>query len=640
MKTVKSMESMKPGWGGGTSCPPRSSCHLVFTLFILFSSSVPQAPIGGTSSLSGVVVDAQTGKPLDSAQVTIQVNGKSAGDTQTDAAGRFQFSQLAFGAYEVSARLATYLDALYGQKKPGRPGMVIAIAAGQRIADLTIRMTRGGVITGFVLNAAGRPAPGTAVSLLRPQFMQTGPTLNPVAPAGRLAGVSAVTDDRGQYRLWGLAPGECFILAQPGNGYVRVFYPSALMAGQATSVTLQTAEERAGIDIVLPVVPLVGVRGTVTAPGGQVISGGTASLVMDDDRKVRDMYQPRAAVEAGRFAFPNVVPGPYTLLVSSAPPFTDNPPAGTLWGSSRVSVGNVDVNGLNLVLQPGVTVAGRARFEDANPPAAPPSIFLSPVGGTNPLRPGEYLRARLDPQGRFAIGSVPPGQYIVSPQNVTAPWSPHTITQQGRSVLTVPLEVGSTDITDLEIALTSHAPAISGGVRDAAGLAVSDCTVIVFPVDKAAWTTGASVIRTARPASDGQFLISSLFAGAYYVVAVDDVEPEAWFDPRYLEGLAALSTRVVLADGERKAIDLRVVSGGHEGDEGMSSTVFMSSSLHSLHPLQSFQSAMKTFVSVPDASCRFDAKTSFVPSGENIGNPSKVSLNVTCSSPVPSMLMR
>jgi len=40
----------------------------------------------------------------------------------------------------------------------------------------------------------------------------------------------------------------------------------------------------------------------------------------------------------------------------------------------------------------------------------------------------------------------------------------------------------------------------------------------------------------------------------------------------------------------------------------------------------STQSAMKTFVSPWVLALRFEAKTNFLPSGENIGKPSKVSL--------------
>src|SRR5437660_542074 len=52
------------------------------------------------------------------------------------------------------------------------------------------------------------------------------------------------------------------------------------------------------------------------------------------------------------------------------------------------------------------------------------------------------------------------------------------------------------------------------------------------------------------------------------------------------------------------------------------------------------QSAMNTFVSPSTFQFRFDPKTSFFPSGENIGKPSKVSLKVTCSRPLPSRFTR
>ena len=56
-------------------------------------------------------------------------------------------------------------------------------------------------------------------------------------------------------------------------------------------------------------------------------------------------------------------------------------------------------------------------------------------------------------------------------------------------------------------------------------------------------------------------------------------------------------------------------------------------------PVYSTQSAMNTFVSPRVFALRFEAKTSFLPSGENIGKPSNVSLKVMRSSPVPSTLI-
>ena len=51
------------------------------------------------------------------------------------------------------------------------------------------------------------------------------------------------------------------------------------------------------------------------------------------------------------------------------------------------------------------------------------------------------------------------------------------------------------------------------------------------------------------------------------------------------------------------------------------------------------QSAMKMLVSPWDLPCRFEAKTSFFPSGVNIGKPSNVSLKVIRSNPVASVLI-
>src|SRR5690606_32257752 len=48
-------------------------------------------------------------------------------------------------------------------------------------------------------------------------------------------------------------------------------------------------------------------------------------------------------------------------------------------------------------------------------------------------------------------------------------------------------------------------------------------------------------------------------------------------------------------------------------------------------PRSSIQSAMKTFMSPGLEAFRFDAKTSFLPSGLNIGKPLKVPSVVTCS---------
>ncbi|HEU4556637.1 MAG TPA: TonB-dependent receptor [Longimicrobium sp.] len=84
----------------------------------------------GTGTVTGTVLDDQTGRPLS--DVVITVNG-TARRAVTDAAGRFNLTAVPVGARTVSA------------SRPGYTGTAnVTVAAGQG-ADVTIRMRAGGV---------------------------------------------------------------------------------------------------------------------------------------------------------------------------------------------------------------------------------------------------------------------------------------------------------------------------------------------------------------------------------------------------------------------------------------------------------------------------------------------------------------
>ena len=92
---------------------------------------------------------------------------------------------------------------------PNRPGTALVLAEDQRITGLTLRMTRGSAISGVLVDHNGEPFSGANVSAMRNTFVGSGQrSLLPVA--------SAVSDDRGQYRLWGLAAGDYVISANAG----------------------------------------------------------------------------------------------------------------------------------------------------------------------------------------------------------------------------------------------------------------------------------------------------------------------------------------------------------------------------------------------------------------------------------------
>jgi hypothetical protein len=52
--------------------------------------------------------------------------------------------------------------------------------------------------------------------------------------------------------------------------------------------------------------------------------------------------------------------------------------------------------------------------------------------------------------------------------------------------------------------------------------------------------------------------MSSLPAGDYYVAAIADEQSAEWREPKTLDALARIATRVTILEGEHKTVTLRV----------------------------------------------------------------------------------
>jgi hypothetical protein len=258
----------------------------------------PPAPRpAGTARLSGMVVlEGQTPSPVRRALVTITAAELSVPlGAVTDDEVRFTVGDLPAGRFIVTAERKPFLTSSYGATRSEDAGTPIAVAAGQHAPDLRIVLARGAVLSGSIVDMTGEPLPGIRVSVIH-----AGPA---PSPAG-----SAVTDDRGTYRVFGLPPGSYTISAAPparswsgqsavvrerevdaalrdlrqrGSGrssgaaaagglvgppgdpseqprtfgYATTFYPGTPLADGAMSITVASGVERTGLDFVMSVVP-------------------------------------------------------------------------------------------------------------------------------------------------------------------------------------------------------------------------------------------------------------------------------------------------------------------------------------------------------------------------------------------------
>lgn len=163
----------------------------------------------GAGSISGRVLTADTGRPVKRARVTVAGGSRGGRTTTTDDQGRHQIADLSAGTYTVTGSKSGFVDAVYGQRRPQQPGTPLTLADAQAAADIDLRLTRGGVITGRVLDEDGEALARALVTVQRYQYVRGERQLT---PAG-----GDQTDDRGQYRVFGLPPGDYYVSATAGG---------------------------------------------------------------------------------------------------------------------------------------------------------------------------------------------------------------------------------------------------------------------------------------------------------------------------------------------------------------------------------------------------------------------------------------
>ena len=128
-------------------------------------------PLKGNATIRGYITAADTGSPLRRALVrAMSQDGRNSGMALTDGQGRFEIKELLAGRYTLSVTKAGFVTMSYGQRRPDQPGTVLEILEGQLVDKVALKLPRGGVITGTVLDEFGEPVAGAQVNALRMRY--------------------------------------------------------------------------------------------------------------------------------------------------------------------------------------------------------------------------------------------------------------------------------------------------------------------------------------------------------------------------------------------------------------------------------------------------------------------------------------
>jgi hypothetical protein len=578
------------------------------------ASAGPQGPV--TSIRGGIDMPGGGGRP-GTGGGTQSVRGGIAGgglglsrSAVTDDQGRFLIDHLPAGRYTLNANRSQYLAASYGQKRPGRPGTTVSLAEGQRL-EIRWPLVRGGVIAGTVFADDGEPAAAARIQVLRFGFnngirrlMQTGGTSSDDRGVYRVFGlqpgeyiiavtpnpadlltrerldadratieraIAAAGANRGGATMVTIPVAPTGPMSTPAAGYAATYYPSTPVAAAAAMVLIGPGEERSGIDIHVQPVRAAIVRGTIEIPPGLPVTV-QVSLESQDPSVPTSLPSTRIAAD-GRFTLRDVPPGQYTVVASTLPlpeqiPTVGGPAAPPrpptledqhrLWARQPVSLGANETADVFLQLRQGRRVSGQVVFEMAQPldlSRARLTVTITPARALQPvLNFGPPLQGIVAPDGRFTVGGLAPGSYLLRINGGVA----RSAMVNGRDVLDFPLEVGeAADVDNVVITVGDRTSELTGRITDAAGQPGSDYTIVVVADDRRYWIPGSRRIVITRPGTDGTYTLRNLPAGGYYLAAVTDIEPGGQFDPAFLEELPAAATHVVITEGGRHVHDVR-----------------------------------------------------------------------------------
>jgi protocatechuate 3,4-dioxygenase beta subunit len=549
----------------------------------------PVAP-EGTAVIAGRVLAADSGRPLKRARVMVFAPGGRGGRAHaatTDELGRYRVDALPAGTYTVSATKTGYVDSQYGQRRAALGGTPIELADAQQLANVDLRLQRGGVITGRILDEDGEPLARATVTVLRYQYLRGQKQL---MPAG-----ADLSDDRGAFRIFGLPPGEYLVSATatgpgriiaplieaaggrglairsitvgrgggPGGGrgfveeepestgYAPTYYPGAITSADAARLRLAAAQELAGLDFQLQLVPLATIRGTVAEARGNVI------LVPEDGVGGLLAQGLRAPVQAdGSWMIRNVPPGKYTAVAIWE--------QGLFGSETSSAMQPLTISGSDLVVAlvpvKGARIVGNVTFESsgAPTPATYDGFRVNAVPLDNMIMlPRTSRPAEVQGNGVFELTGLIPGRYAIQ-ANGARGWTMKTATLAGRDVSDEPFEIrGGESLTELNVVFVDRTSGASGTVRSGTNPAPAGLTVIAFPAEDKLWRPQSRRIQTARTDQAGVFRFNSLPPGDYLIVAVDDVESGEWFDPTFLESVRDRAARFSLDEGEQKTVDLK-----------------------------------------------------------------------------------
>ncbi len=468
---------------------------------LVLSSGLAAQSLSATGSIFGQVVDATTGQPIPGAVVLLNdirpnliglppvdereqmPNGARPPEREiTTSAGRFVFHNLPKSIYGLEAAASGYIGGSYGTTRAGGPGRSIDLDDGAHMANAIIRLWKCASLSGRVTDDAGEPAIGVQVQATRVSVEGLRRTI--------LGTTQAYTDDRGEYRIHSLAPGN-YLVAVP---FTISTVPISLADAVGDMRTQAAYDRTRELDL----------------SGGPYWYRSVQRGARVGDVEVSLPHSPRPPIASA--ADSNVLLANRTVFFPAAVTSTDATVFTLAPGQDQAGID------FQLRASPAVRVSGTATG-----PAGPARnlglhlIAMTPQGNLEPI---ETAAAATSDTGAFTFVGVPSGQYLLQMYRVPRELNvdDHQPPKERPLFAQEALSVGDRDIQGLAVTLREGARVSGRVVFEGAGALSSSKwppQARIALVDVATASSSAAVWAS----DDGAFVTSGSAPGRYVIEA-------------------------------------------------------------------------------------------------------------------------
>jgi len=346
----------------------------------------------------------------------------------TDQDGYYHIVNVPPGSYEIYPSAPSFVSAENNQPKIKS----VLVTEDENVDNINFSLVRGGVITGRITDADGRPIIQQGVFIYRAEAFERQQQA-PQQPV--FVTTSAQTDDRGIYRAFGLAAGRYKVAAGLSDdiynssfvggraSYKQVFHPEGSDQAKATVIEVGEGTEATNIDITL------GRALQTFSIAGRLVDGEKGLPVPNTRLGLRRIVGQRFDFAGssgmtnaqGDFIVESLIPGKYMIFL-----FQNQ--AGKLLESITFDIIDQDVSGLTVKLLSGASVSGVVVLETENKTVQAKlselQLRASVSNATSPGGIGSYAASPIAPDGSFLLSGLSSGRANIMIGSNNTPYPP------------------------------------------------------------------------------------------------------------------------------------------------------------------------------------------------------------------------